>query len=121
VESSLAGDQKRRFAMRVKVLLQITGDDGTSGDAVEVAVLEKQTKRPEDLGLSSCCFGLGGLSRIVVGEAGIPFLEERPECSIERASSGLQQKVRAALRPLHLLTFGKTLADDGVHGGLGQA
>ena len=38
--------------MRVKVLLQITGDDGTSGDAVEVAVLEKQTKRPEDLGLS---------------------------------------------------------------------
>ena len=38
--------------MRVKVLLQITADDGTAGDAVEVAVFEKQTERPEDLGLS---------------------------------------------------------------------
>jgi hypothetical protein len=52
VESSLAGDQKRRFAMRAKVLLQITADDGTAGDAAEVAVFEKQTVRPEDLGLS---------------------------------------------------------------------
>jgi hypothetical protein len=52
VESSLAGHQKRRFAMRVKVLLQITADDGTAGDAAEVAVFEKQTVRPEDLGLS---------------------------------------------------------------------
>ena len=38
--------------MRVKVLLQITADDGTAGDAAEVAVFEKQTERPEDLGLS---------------------------------------------------------------------
>ena len=38
--------------MRVKVLLQITADDGTAGDAAEVAVFEKQTKQPEDLGLS---------------------------------------------------------------------
>jgi hypothetical protein len=38
--------------MRVRVLLQITGDDGTAGDAVEVAVVEKRTERPEDLGLS---------------------------------------------------------------------
>jgi hypothetical protein len=52
VESSLAGDQGRRFAMRVKVLLQITADDGTAGDAAEVAVFDKQTERPEDLGLS---------------------------------------------------------------------
>ena len=52
VESSLAGDQERRFAMRVKVLLQITAEDGTAGDAAEVAVFEKQTERPEDLGLS---------------------------------------------------------------------
>jgi hypothetical protein len=52
VESSLAGDQERRFAMRVKVLLQITADDGTAGDAAEVAVFDKQTERPEDLGLS---------------------------------------------------------------------
>ena len=38
--------------MRVRVLLQITGDDGTAGGAIEVAVFEKRTERPEDLGLS---------------------------------------------------------------------
>jgi hypothetical protein len=52
VESWIASHQKRRFAMRVKVLLQITADDGTAGDAAEVALFEKQTERPEDLGLS---------------------------------------------------------------------
>ena len=40
------------IAMHVKVLLLVTVDDGTAGDAVEVAVFEKQTERPEDLGLS---------------------------------------------------------------------
>src|SRR5271157_4221001 len=62
-----------------------------------------------------CCLGLSGLSRIIVGETGIPFLEKRAERAIERAGSGLQQQVRAALRPLHLLTFAEALADDGVH------
>ena len=62
-----------------------------------------------------CRLGLRGLSRIVVGETGIPFLENGPERAIERPGSGLQQQVRAALRPLHLLTFGEALADDGVH------
>jgi hypothetical protein len=38
--------------MRVRVLLQITDDDGTAGAAEEVAAFEKQTERPEDLGLS---------------------------------------------------------------------
>ena len=38
--------------MRVKVLLQITDDDGSAGAAAEVAALEKVTERPEDLGLS---------------------------------------------------------------------
>ena len=38
--------------MRVKVLLQITAEDGTAGGAAEVAVFEKPTERPEDLGLS---------------------------------------------------------------------
>jgi hypothetical protein len=47
----------------------------------------------------SCCLGLSGPGRIVVGEAGIPFLEERPERAIERPCSGLQQQVRAALCP----------------------
>jgi hypothetical protein len=38
--------------MRVKVLLQLIGDDGAASDAMEAAVFEKQTERSEDLGLS---------------------------------------------------------------------
>ena len=38
--------------MRVRVLLQITSDDGTASAAEEVTVFEKVTERPEDLGLS---------------------------------------------------------------------
>jgi hypothetical protein len=38
--------------MRMKVLLQITDDDGSAGAAAEVAAFEKVTERPEDLGLS---------------------------------------------------------------------
>ena len=38
--------------MRVKVLLQITDDDGAASDAMEATVFEKRTERPEDLGLS---------------------------------------------------------------------
>jgi hypothetical protein len=38
--------------VRVRVLLQITGDDGITGAADEVAVFEKVTERAEDLGLS---------------------------------------------------------------------
>lgn len=38
--------------MRVKILLQITDDDGAAGVAAEVAAFEKVTERPEDLGLS---------------------------------------------------------------------
>src|ERR1700733_12026644 len=52
VENSSAGGPQRRCTMRVRVLLQITGDDGVAGNAVEAAVFEKRTERPEDLGLS---------------------------------------------------------------------
>ena len=52
VESSFAGDLGIGGAMRVKVLLQITDDDGTAAAAEEVAAFEKETERPEDLGLS---------------------------------------------------------------------
>ncbi len=38
--------------MRVKVLLQITADDGAAGAPEEVASFEKRTARPEDLGLA---------------------------------------------------------------------
>jgi hypothetical protein len=33
-------------------LVQIIGDDGAAGCAIEAAVFEKRTERPEDLGLS---------------------------------------------------------------------
>jgi hypothetical protein len=68
-----------------------------------------------------CSGGLGDLRRIVVCEVGIPFLEEGPECAVECARSDLQQQVRAALRPLHLLAFGEALADDSVHRGFREA
>jgi hypothetical protein len=38
--------------MRVRVLLQITGDDGTASAVEEVALFEKVTEHPEDLGVS---------------------------------------------------------------------
>ena len=38
--------------MHVRILLQITGDDGTPGPADEIAALEKRVEQPEDLGLS---------------------------------------------------------------------
>ncbi len=66
----------------------------------------------------------GGLSRlvsIVVGQPWIPALEQRPERAVERPRSSLQQQMRAALGPLHLLPLGEALADDGVHRAFGQA
>jgi len=38
--------------MRVRILLQIAGDDGADGDAIEAAVFDKQAERPEDIGMS---------------------------------------------------------------------
>jgi hypothetical protein len=38
--------------MHVRVLLQITSDDGSAGAASKIAAFEKVTERPEDLGLS---------------------------------------------------------------------
>jgi Plasmid pRiA4b ORF-3-like protein len=51
-KARLPAIQHRRCAVRVRVLLQITGDDGTAGAAEEVAAFEKVTQRLEDLGLS---------------------------------------------------------------------
>ncbi len=51
-KTSFAGDRHRGAAMRVKVLLQITGDGGIAGPVEEVAAFDKTTDRPEDLGLS---------------------------------------------------------------------
>src|SRR5664280_722821 len=41
----------RRLAMRVTILLQIT-DDAICGEAEEIASFEKETERPEHVGLS---------------------------------------------------------------------
>ena len=38
--------------MHVKILLQITADDGVSGCVEEIASLDKSIERAEDLGLS---------------------------------------------------------------------
>jgi hypothetical protein len=93
VESSLAGDQERRFAMRVKVLLQITADDGTAGDAAEVAVFEKQTKRPEDLGLSIAESKalMAAVQQQVVGTQAVSWTERQrccEACGARRHSKG---------------------------------
>jgi hypothetical protein len=37
--------------MRVRIMLQITGDDGISGAVEEVAAFDKETERPEQVGL----------------------------------------------------------------------
>jgi hypothetical protein len=51
VESSFVGIRHRRCAMRVRILLQLTDDDGSAGAAEEIATFAKATERPEDLGL----------------------------------------------------------------------
>src|SRR5208282_5165368 len=51
-----ATPQRREFhegdAMRVKILLQITADDGAPGKVEEVVSLDKSVERAEDIGLS---------------------------------------------------------------------
>ena len=45
----------------------------------------------------------------------MPALEHWAKRVIEGARLKLQQQMRVARRPLHLLPFGKALADHGVH------
>src|SRR5271165_5513650 len=44
--------QFARGAMHVRILLQVTGNDGSPGVADEITAFEKTVERPEDLGLS---------------------------------------------------------------------
>src|SRR4051812_28934691 len=44
--------QFARGAMHVRILLQVTGNDGSPGATDEIAAFEKTVERPEDLGLS---------------------------------------------------------------------
>ena len=59
--------------------------------------------------------GLLSAGIVVVGKAGIQALEEVPKRTIESARSRLQQQMRPARGPLHLLTLGKAFADHSVH------
>ena len=54
------------------------------------------------------------------GEPRIPTLEQRAKRSVQGAGARLQEQMRAAFGPLHLLALGEALADNGIHRGLGQ-
>jgi hypothetical protein len=66
----------------------------------------------------SRCFGLDGADYVFVGQPRIPALEGRSQRSVECLGAGLQEKMRAAPGPLHLLLFGEPLAHYGVDGRL---
>ena len=80
--------------MRVKVLLQITADDGGAGDATGIVVLDKPTERPEDLGLSiaEAKALLATIQRQVV-EAQVASWTERHRCCV---ACGARHAARAA-------------------------
>jgi len=108
--------------MRMKVLLQITNDDGNDGAAAEVAAFEKVTERPEDLGLSiaeakallaavqqqtvdaqvACwmkrhrCCETCGQHRRSKGSHRVVFLRVRLESQLERASRLVSSMTQAA-------------------------
>ena len=54
--------------------------------------------------------GLIGTSSVVVGEPRIPTLEQRAKRSVQGAGARLQEQMRAAFGPLHLLALGEALA-----------
>jgi hypothetical protein len=60
---------------------------------------------------------LNCLLHVVVGQSGISPLEKGTQVSIKSTGARLQQQMRAARRPLHLLVLGKAFAHDGVHRG----
>jgi hypothetical protein len=70
--------------MQVRIMLQIVGDDGTVGDAEEVASLTKITEQAEDLGLSlaeSKTLLAAAQQRIVEAQVN-DWLEEHRHCPI---------------------------------------
>ncbi len=79
--------------MRVSILLQITGDDGTIGPAEEMTAFEKTTERSEDLGLS-IAEGKAMLAavqaRTVLAQAATWSQQRRccPACGERRRSKG---------------------------------
>ena len=79
--------------MRVSILLQITGDDGTIGPAEEMIAFEKTTERSEDLGLS-IAEGKAMLAavqaRTVLAQAATWSQRHRccPACGVRRRSKG---------------------------------
>jgi hypothetical protein len=71
----------RRDVMRVRVLLQITTDDGALGDIEEIASLVKNADRAKDLALSlveSKVLLAAVHQRIVEAQAGLTSFAKRP-------------------------------------------
>ncbi len=79
--------------MHVRILLQITGDDGTPGPADEIATLEKRAEQPEDLGLSLAegkALTAAINSRVVQAQVGSWTRRHRycDTCGVRRRSKG---------------------------------
>src|SRR5712691_6022443 len=61
------------------------------------------------------CWGLGCFIQLLDVYIGIPSLEHRAQCSVEGLDARLQQQMRTALAPLHLLLLAESFAHDLVH------
>jgi hypothetical protein len=70
--------------MQVRIMLQIVGDDGTVGDAEEVASLKKVTERAEDLGpsLAESKILLAAAQQRIVEAQVNGWLERHRHCAI---------------------------------------
>lgn len=79
--------------MRVRILLQISDDDGAGGVAEEVAAFGKLTQRPEDVGLSIADSKalLAAVQRRIVGAQASAWSQRRRCCKVcgrRRRSTG---------------------------------
>ena len=61
------------------------------------------------------CWGLGCFIQLLDVYIGIPSLEHSAQFAVERLDARLQQQMRTALAPLHLLLLAESFAHDLVH------
>jgi hypothetical protein len=115
--------------MKIRVQLVVCDDDGHEETFTDVVVLEKACQRVEHLGLTlaeakqtltrpSKSWGSGRQGLLLQLQIWIPALEHCPEFLIQRFDPGLQEQMRPAFGPLHLLLLAEALADDLVDGRL---
>src|SRR5215204_7262648 len=89
--------------MHVRILLQITADDGAASLTEEVTAFEKSAERPEDLGLSLAegKAVTAAIQRQVVNAQVASWTERHrgcEACGVRRRSKGSSPVVRARLR-----------------------